>query len=47
MADILQFTPPDIRRLIEAENREAYIPPQDVAEVLEILCSMIGKRVAI
>jgi hypothetical protein len=47
MAEIIQLPPPDIRRLIEAENREAYIPPQDVAEVLEILCSIIGKKVAI
>ena len=47
MAEIIQLPPPDIRRLIEAENREAYIPPQDLAEVLEVLCSIIGKRVAI
>jgi hypothetical protein len=46
MAEIIQFTPPDILRHIEAENREAYIPPQDVAEVLEALCNIMG-RVAI
>jgi hypothetical protein len=43
MAEVIQFPPPDILRQIAAENRDAYVPPQDVAEVLEALCNIMGR----